>query len=154
MEEPSIEIRVATPADRTRALAVYERWGYKSSVQPADSFFIAERGAEVVGVVRLALEHGVWMLRGMRVDPAEQRRGTGTRLLHALVSRLGDEDECYCVPFDHLLGFYGQVGFVEASLNGAPAFLVERIAGYRARGDAVTLMRRPALAESRSRRSI
>ena len=138
-------IRVASPDEHARARAAYEAWGYDGGVQPADTVFLAEEGerGELVGVVRLTLEEGVRMLRGMQVAPEARRRGVGTRLLEALVARLGDADPCWCVPYDHLLAFYGQGGFVEHALEGAPPFLVERIGRYRREGLAVTLMRRP-----------
>ena len=153
MHHDRVEIRIGEQGDLPRARDAYELWGYDGGVQPSDCVFLAERGADLVGVVRLTEEEGVKMLRGMQIAPQERRRGTGTRLLHALVSRLGDS-MCYCVPFAHLVGFYGQVGFEEIRLNDAPAFLVERIARYRGEGHVVTLMRRPAQTDSRSRRPI
>jgi GNAT superfamily N-acetyltransferase len=139
-----VRIRVAAPGEHARARAAYEAWGYDGGVRPADTVFLAESsdGGELLGVVRLTLEEGTRMLRGMQVAPAAQRRGIGTRLLHALVERLGDEP-CYCVPYAHLVAFYGQAGFAEYPLGRAPAFLVERIGTYRCEGLAVTLMRWP-----------
>lgn len=144
-ESAPVQIRVARASEHGRARAAYETWGYDGGVHPADVVLVAEEGAEggeLVGVVRLTLEEGTRMLRGMQVAPRAQRRGIGTALLHALVARLGDEP-CYCVPYGHLLAFYGQAGFVEQPLERAPGFLVERIARYRGDGLAVTLMRRP-----------
>jgi N-acetylglutamate synthase-like GNAT family acetyltransferase len=50
----------------------------------ADRFFISEMDGELVGGVRLALEEGALVLRGMRVRADMQRRGIGTRLLQML----------------------------------------------------------------------
>jgi predicted N-acetyltransferase YhbS len=148
-----VEIRVGEKDDLPRARSAYEQWGYHGGVRPSDCVFLAERGSDLVGVVRLTDEQGVRMLRGMQIAPQERRRGTGTRLLQAFVSRLAGS-ACYCVPFSHLVGFYGQVGFEEIPLGDAPSFLVERIARYRDEGHVVTLMRRPAQTESGSRRPI
>ena len=153
MFHDQVAIRIGEATDHPRARDAYERWGYHGGVLAGDCVFLAERGEDLVGVVRLTDEDGVRMLRGMQIAPQERRRGTGTQLLHALVSRLGDVP-CYCVPFAHLAEFYGQVGFEEIRLSEGPPFLVERIARYREEGHRVTLMRRPAPSESRPRRSI
>jgi predicted N-acetyltransferase YhbS len=153
MHHDRVEIRIGDEGDVGRARDAYEHWGYHGGVLPSDCVFLAERGGDLVGVVRLSNEEGVQMLRGMQIAPQERRRGTGTRLLHALVERLSDS-VCYCVPFSHLVGFYGQAGFEEIPLGDAPLFLVERIARYRDEGHVVTLMRRPAQADSRPRRPI
>ena len=59
-----------------------------------------------------------------------------------LVAELGGE-ECFCVPYTHLTGFYGSVGFVAIPDENAPPLLRYRVAGYRTRGLDVLLMRRP-----------
>jgi GNAT superfamily N-acetyltransferase len=144
--ELPVSIRVADVAEHARARAAYEAWGYFGGVRPEDTVFLAERGGELVGVVRLTLEEGTRMLRGMQVAPAAQRQRIGSRLLAALVSQLAGE-ACFCVPYAHLVGFYGQGGFVEWPLDETPAFLTRRIAAYRSEGLAMTLMRRPGEAE-------
>ena len=62
-------------------------------------------------------------------------------MLEAIAEWLG-ERECYCVPYPHLAGFYGQIGFVVLERAAAPAFLAERVAEYRGNGQDVILMRR------------
>jgi predicted N-acetyltransferase YhbS len=77
------------------------------------------------------------------VAPAWRRRRIGRRLLRAFVAELGRED-CYCVPYTHLVTFYGADGFGSVREERAPPFLRERLAEYRARGLDVLLMHRPA----------
>lgn len=48
--------------------------------------------------------------------------------------------ECYCIPYVHLVRFYGPAGFVEVAPASAPSFLAERMADYRRRGLNVTIM--------------
>jgi GNAT superfamily N-acetyltransferase len=141
----AVEIRRATAADLPRVRAFYAEWRYAGEVQPADAVFVAADGPALLGVVRLAAEHGTAVLRGMRVAVVAQRQGIGTRLLDALVGVL-DRRECYCIPYAHLVGFYGQAGFRVRGPGDAPAFLAERLARYQARGDgrAYLLMHRPA----------
>ncbi|HYR11848.1 MAG TPA: GNAT family N-acetyltransferase, partial [Longimicrobium sp.] len=107
-----ITIRVARPEEYARVRETYEAWGYGGGVQPEDVVYLAEAGGELAGVVRRTHEHEVTMLRGMQVAPEWRGRGVGRRLLNALVADLGDE-ECFCVPYTHLTGFYGAAGFAE-----------------------------------------
>jgi GNAT superfamily N-acetyltransferase len=138
-----ITIRTARPEEYARVRETYEAWGYGGGVQPEDVVYLAESGGELAGVVRRTHEHGVTMLRGMQVAPEWRGRGVGRRLLNALVADLGGE-ECFCVPYAHLTGFYGAAGFVELPEEYAPPFLRPRMAGYRTRGLSVLIMRRPA----------
>lgn len=135
-------IRVARPEEHARVLRTYEAWGYGGGVQPDDRVYLAEAGGELVGIVRRTREHGVAMLRGMQVAPEWRGRGVGRRLLRALVAELGAE-ECFCVPYTHLVAFYGAAGFEKIPEENAPPFLRYRIAGYRTRGLDVLIMRRP-----------
>jgi N-acetylglutamate synthase-like GNAT family acetyltransferase len=137
-------VRRAGPQEFSDLLHFYRENGYHLDVDPADAFYIAADEGALVGIVRLAQEFNLTVLRGMRVAPAYQRRGIGTRLLRLLDKDLGSAD-CYCLPYAHLVDFYGQIGFGLMDPGEAPPHLSERIAGYRARGDGkqYTLMYRP-----------
>lgn len=137
-----LSIREAGAEELDRVRGAYLAWGYGGGADEDDSILLAERAGELVGIVRRTLESGVVVLRGMQVAPEERRRGVGTRLLDDFIGRLGGA-ECWCVPYSHLVGFYGRVGFRVVPPEGAPPFLAERIARYRAQGLDVTLMRRP-----------
>ena len=65
---------------------------------------------ELIGIVRLTTEEGVVVLRGMQVHPTFQRQGIGKRLLAAVAQEL-DGKGCFCIPYAHLVGFYGGIGF-------------------------------------------
>lgn len=142
-------IRIARPEEYARVLQTYEAWGYGGGVQLDDRVYIAEVGGELAGIVRRTREHEVTMLRGMQVAPERRGRGIGWRLLQALVAELGGE-ECFCVPYTHLTGFYGSVGFVEIAEENTPPFLRYRVAGYRTRGLSVLVMRRPGSVQAAS----
>jgi GNAT superfamily N-acetyltransferase len=137
-----IQIRVARPEEHGRVLSVYAALGYRRTIDPADTVWLAERVEETVGIVRVAAEHGTLVLRGMRIVEYARRQRLGTRMLQAIEEWLGDR-ECYCVPYPHLVGFYGQIGFASFELAAAPAFLAERVAEYRRSGQEAILMRRP-----------
>lgn len=136
-------IRVAATSDHPRILAAYNAWGYGHGLSPSDTIYMLEFGSELAGLVRRTYEHGVTMLRGMFVAPDRQRQGNGMRLLQAFVRELNGV-ECYCLPYTHVAGFYGKVGFVPVPEHTIAAFLQERLVEYRGRGLSVLAMRRPA----------
>jgi GNAT superfamily N-acetyltransferase len=82
------------------------------------------------------------MLRGMYVDPAQQRQGVGSHLLRAFVRDLAGV-ECFCLPFAHLIAFYERGGFAVVAEDTALPFLAERLSRYRQEGRDVLIMRRP-----------
>jgi GNAT superfamily N-acetyltransferase len=140
----SVEIRRAAADDLDRARRFYLGRGYGGGIRPEDTVLLAEQDGQLAGIVRLAREHGAVVLRGMQVDPAFQRRRIGTRLLAVIADELGERD-CYCIPYAHLVEFYGQIGFRPIEPDDAPAFLAERIEEYRGRanGKEYLLMHRP-----------
>jgi predicted N-acetyltransferase YhbS len=134
-------ITEAAGEQRLQAVAFLQAEGYKGAVQDLDRVFIATDGAGIIGAVRLAPEHGVTVLRGMRVCQSFQRQGVGRALLATLDDVL-QGGPCYCVAYRWLLSFYGIIGFREAQPADVPAFLAERYRGYLVRGLDVILMRR------------
>jgi N-acetylglutamate synthase-like GNAT family acetyltransferase len=140
-----IAIRLAAPADRSRVQEFYRAVGYGREISAADRVILAEEDGKIVGLLRLAFEEGVTVLRGVRVVEALQRRGVGTQLLERTASELGDA-ACWCIPYRHLTSFYGQIGFREIDPSSAPAFLADRLATYRRERPDVSLclMLRPA----------
>ena len=120
---------------------MYAALGYHRTINPADTVWLAESAEEAVGIVRVAAEQRTLVLRGMRIEEHARRQRLGTRTLEAIAEWLG-ERECYCVPYPHLAGFYGQIGFVVLEPAAAPAFLAERVVDYRRSGQEVILMRR------------
>jgi GNAT superfamily N-acetyltransferase len=137
-----IQIRIARSDEHSRVIAVYAALGYRRTIDPADTVWLAERANDVVGIVRVAAEQGTLVLRGMRIAEHVRRQHLGTRMLRAVAEWLGDR-ECYCVPYPHLVGFYGLIGFVPLEPPAAPAFLAERLVEYRGSGQEVILMRKP-----------
>jgi GNAT superfamily N-acetyltransferase len=145
----NVQIRVAGPSDFDCVQEAYARFDYMRPIRRDDAIWLAEDGDEVVGVVRIAREEGVLVLRGMRVVDRMQRRGIGTRLLQAVEQWLG-ERECFCIPYAHLVSFYAQIGFEQIEPEAAPAFLAQRMRDYREKGLDAILMRRPCKEGERS----
>jgi GNAT superfamily N-acetyltransferase len=127
-------VRVAREDEQNQVNALYAAWGYAGKAELKDTVILAE--------IEGSLEGGVALLRGMYVAPNAQRKGVGTALLGEFVKQFGERD-CYCIPYEHLLDFYGRCGFEVLPSKAAPTFLAERLAQYRADGGRVLLMRRP-----------
>ncbi len=142
MPVSDVQIRIARPDERGRVLSIYAMLGYRRTVDPADTVWLAESAEDAVGIVRVAAEQGTLVLRGMRIAEHAHRQRLGTRMLQAIAKWLQDR-ECYCVPYPHLVEFYGQIGFTVLEPAAAPAFLAERVAEYRRSGQEAILMRRP-----------
>ena len=81
MEAKDVSIMIARSNDISRITAAYSEWGYGGGIMPADTAWVAEAAGELIGVVRVAPEHGTLVLRGMRIAEHWQRLGIGTRLL-------------------------------------------------------------------------
>jgi N-acetylglutamate synthase-like GNAT family acetyltransferase len=122
-------VREAGPSDFERLSAFYKRSGYRPAICRSDLFILAEEPEGICGALRLCVEEGVLVLRGMRVAPGRQRRGIGKRLLTRAVEA-AEGRECFCIPHRRLIGFYAQVGFVEIADAEAPEFLRERRRRY------------------------
>jgi predicted N-acetyltransferase YhbS len=134
-----------------RIHAFYEEVGYGGGASAADIVLAATTGERVIGVVRLCEENGVAVLRGMHVAPACQRQGIGRALLARCLPWL-DGSQAFCLPYDHLAGFYAQAGFIPASKDTLPPFLAERLDGYLLKGQQVLAMwrRGPAYMPNKS----
>jgi len=125
-----------------RIQSFYQECGYDSPLEATDLILLVEDDEEIKAAVRLCYEERVVVLRGMQVRDGCQRQGIGTLLLDYARVVLGG-DQCFCIPYTHLEGFYRQVGFSRIDLAAAPAFLRERYGLYRSRlGLDVILMRR------------
>lgn len=97
-DPPQIEFdfRKLNSNDFEAAQAFYWSVGYHQEIHPENLFYGAFKENDLVGIVRLAFENGVWVLRGMQIDPALQFFGLGTRLIKLLENDLSSD--CYCLP--------------------------------------------------------
>ena len=110
----------------------YEKCNYDGGVKQKDCLFLAKINNRLVGVVRLSPEMNVLVLRGMQVLPEFQGQGIGTKLLKSCNDYLVRQS-CYCIPWQHLRSFYGQIGFKEISPTELPTFLARRLEKYIAK---------------------
>ena len=130
-------------------LKFYAERRYGGGIRPEDAVLLAEHDGELAGIVRLTTEGSVVVLRGMQVHPRFQRQGIGKRLLAAVAQEL-DGKGCFCIPYAHLVGFYGGIGFRSIEPPKAPTFLRLRLERYQARGDGneYLIMRRQGVQEA------
>lgn len=127
---PDIEIRKLMKTDFEEARRFYESVDYVQKLDPDNLYHGAFHNDEMIGIVRLAFENEVWVLRGMQVRAAYQFLGIGTRLIKALEADIPSKD-CFCLPYRWLEKFYGQIGFKTTPRESAPEFLLTRLAEYR-----------------------
>lgn len=140
---PAVVVRIADPAEHEALTRLYRSWGYRAGIAPGSVVFVAMLDDLTVGLVRRTVEEGTTMLRGMFVHPEHRRHGVGAQLLARFVDDLPAVD-CYCLPFAHLVSFYGRCGFAVVPEVNTPDFLVERVTRYRGEGHDILLMRRVA----------
>jgi GNAT superfamily N-acetyltransferase len=138
----TVNITIADSQHRQRAAWAYAAWGYAGSIAPDDLLLEATDGDRLVGLVRIAHEHGSLVLRGMQVASDSRGRGVASRLLAAATAQLGGA-ECYCMPYLHLRDFYASAGFEDIDPAYAPRFLAERLKQSMRDGLEVCLMYRP-----------
>ncbi len=108
---------------------------FHATIDRGEQVVMGTIDGEVVAVAKLAREHDVVVLRGVQVLEKWRGRGLGARLLRAVAKRANPED-CWVIALGPLERFYAREGFVRAAA-GVPAFLAERCAHYRAKGDDV-----------------
>ena len=125
-------IRFAEINEYPEILIHYEACNYRGGLEDDDKIVIAV-DKDVIGAVRICIEHDVKVLRGMQVKPAWQKKGIGSSMLKFLAAHV-DIDGCYCLPFKHMKLFYGLIGFEEISVHSAPKFLTERLEKYLSSG--------------------
>lgn len=95
---------VVLESEFNRVREFYRLTGYTGDVQFGDVVVGAWRGNDLVGVVRIATEEGVRVLRGMRVLLEFQRQGIGTEILGE-IRLLLNGTECFAIAYAHLKDF-------------------------------------------------
>lgn len=140
-----ISFSIATSDQHEQIHALYEECGYHGGFHANDLILVAQEFGRLIGAVRLCVEQGLTLLRGFFILPSHQGKGIGSQMLQELVPHIGIHT-CYCIPFDHLVKFYGVAGFVALSPDEAPIFLAQRFTRYFTAGHKIILMARPCTA--------
>ncbi|GLS91418.1 hypothetical protein GCM10007916_24870 [Psychromonas marina] len=119
----------------------YLQCGYGGDVSPADEVFYVMDENKLVAVLRLALEEGVCILRGMQVLPCLRGNNLGRQLLSYMIENLpAQHPAVFCLPHQHLTRFYQHAGFMIATPKTVPNFLIARRAKYIKKGLNIEMM--------------
>lgn len=137
----ALRVQIADRRTRSDAQNFYTSVGYHQLIEPDALVIIGRIESKIIGVVRLTIEHGHRVLRGMQVDPNFQRQRLGTKMLQELERHMGSH-ECFCLPHGWLEGFYGQIGFKKISEELAPPHLRERLLENRKKRPQLIVMKR------------
>jgi len=107
----------------------YAICGRETKLDLSDTLVFAYDGSSVVGIVRLCFEDKSYVLRTMQIHPDHQRKGIGSLILKRFDELLIERkiSEIFCMPYEHLEGFYGQIGFSKLPVEKAPVFLRKRL---------------------------
>jgi GNAT superfamily N-acetyltransferase len=139
----AVKLDVLTADRFPDAGAFYATVGYHDAIANDCTVFAARLDDRIIGVVRLAPENGVTVLRGMMIAREHQRNGIGTQMLRFVELYLGGSD-VYCLPHGWLETFYGQIGFVKIDPSGAPNHLQKRLAKQKPNHPQLIVMLRRA----------
>lgn len=129
-----LEIKIIPGAEAAGLVnSFYQEHGSKAVARDVDTFFVAFNGADVVGAVRFCVENDTPLLRTMMIHKDYRRQKIGQLLLAAFKEYLEKNQvrDTYCLPYAHLLEFYGSIGFKLIEEKKAPLFLQERLLQYR-----------------------
>ena len=155
-----IEYRVGNDLDLDQVIELYrastlgerrpvdDRERMRGMLRNANLVITAWDGDLLVGISRSLTDFVyVTYLSDLAVRESYQRQGIGKRLLAAVAQEL-DGKGCFCIPYAHLVGFYGGIGFHVMEPAKAPTFLRLRLEKYRDRGDGndYLIMRREGVA--------
>jgi N-acetylglutamate synthase-like GNAT family acetyltransferase len=118
---------------QTEILNFYMNCNRGVKLEESDQFVIAFRQGQIVGLVRLCLEFGTFVLRTMQIHPNFQRLGIGTQLLSRFESLLSERgiQQTYCMPYEYLEKFYSKIGFKKITAQEAPQFLQDRLQAFQ-----------------------
>jgi GNAT superfamily N-acetyltransferase len=111
----------------------YEKTTYKNilSIRAEDEIVAAYENDEIVGLFRICVEKGTYVLRGFFVLKEYQRKGIGSMMMKVFENELSGRI-CYLICRKVLNGFYRKMGF-EISDEDIPDFLIKRKEGYNNR---------------------
>jgi N-acetylglutamate synthase-like GNAT family acetyltransferase len=134
---------------KTETEEFYRACERKAYPEPDDTLIVAQFEEKPIGMVRLCFEQDSFVLRTMQIHPEFQQRGIGTLLLREFDKVLNERniDLIFCIPYEHLERFYGQIGFKRIKTDEAPDFLRQRLAELmrKSPGEKAILMKRHSI---------
>ncbi len=117
----------------------YQQQRARSKAKGNERVYVTRRKLQIIAAARLADISACCFLTGVQVDNHYQRQGVAKTLLTAMLNDL--TESCYTFPYQHLTGFYQQLGFVELAQQELPLPLQQRFVRYRGQGRDIVAMR-------------
>lgn len=138
-----VVVAQASAPDIGRVRRFYRGFELEVDPSPSDVVLVARLpdSETILGAVWLDRSFASTVLRKMQVKDDYRGRRIGKSLLRAAAATLDGED-CWCIPWTHLSGFYEAADFTETSVELAPLFLQNRLREYQGRGLDVVVMQR------------
>ncbi|MGY0217463.1 GNAT family N-acetyltransferase [Endozoicomonadaceae bacterium StTr2] len=116
----------------------YTANGHKGKCHREDQVFIARDKQQIIAAVRFTQKGKVWLLRGLWVALTRRRQGIGQALLQYCMPRF--DTPVWCYPYDHLIMFYHNAGFLEQTDKQAPEVIAAPWRNYHQSGKTYALM--------------
>ena len=138
MTDSSVQIRMASPADRDTVTRVFHDAGLDTDATLADgtTYWVMERGGQPVGAIGLEHGEGASLLRGAAVLPEARGGGLGRRLVMSAVEYAQGRGDRAIYMFSKG-GDWGTSGFQQVPLAVVMGDVPDapQVQAYRARGD-------------------
>jgi N-acetylglutamate synthase-like GNAT family acetyltransferase len=138
MTDSSVQIRMASPADRDTVTRVFRDAGLDTDATLADgtTYWVMERGGQPVGAIGLEHGEGASLLRGAAVLPEARGGGLGRRLVMSAVEYAQGRGDRAIYMFSKG-GDWGTFGFQQVPLAVVMGDVPDapQVQAYRARGD-------------------
>lgn len=121
-----IVLREMSTSELTAVRSFYRDVGYGGRARSSDRVVSALDGVGIVAALRLCEEESCLVMRGVYVAADRRSQGIGTSLVRFAEQWFHARD-IWCLPYAHLVPFYGRFGFSQVSENEAPEFLRARL---------------------------
>lgn len=108
-----LEIRNAEKSEISWINACYDEVEFVHSIYEREKIAVAEMDGQKAGLGRLVrLDSVNFELGGMFVFESFRGKGIATKIVKFLLSEILPEHRVYCIPFEPLIPFYHQFGFM------------------------------------------
>lgn len=111
-----LKIRAAEKHEMTWINSCYDQVEFMHSHFDNEIIAIAEYNGEKAGIGRLVkVDEKNLELGGMYVFDSFRGKGAAREIVSFLLTHVQPSQTVYCIPFEHLLRFYKQCGFIHCS---------------------------------------
>ncbi len=124
----SLKLRAAEKSEMQWINHCYDQVEFVHSDYDNEIIAIAECNAQKAGLGRLVkIDDEHLELGGMYVFETFRKQGIAKEIVQFLLSHVKPTQKVYCIPFEHLLPFYKQCGFLDCThLESVPPKILEK----------------------------